>query len=209
MQLRTLLAALTAWSVATATATLPGNMHLEGRQAGERTMGFIGCSMAENVAQGYVAVGGKRMWPPYGTGALVVQTWTSPSSSSWNLFDRQVAKYGKPSAVWVQICIFAQQGATAAEVKQLIANARSHAAPNAQIYITGQPTYEPGQTCFLAGSGGPELTERLAKAAAADPSLNVTYPGEFKLKRNEVQDTCHANTAGQRSLGQQALAFFG
>lgn len=43
------------------------------RQSGDHSMGFIGCSMGENVAQGYVAVGGKRMWGPYGTGALVVQ----------------------------------------------------------------------------------------------------------------------------------------
>lgn len=39
------------------------------------SMGFIGCSMGENVAQGYVAVGGQRMWGPYGTGGLVVQSW--------------------------------------------------------------------------------------------------------------------------------------
>lgn len=57
------------------------------------------------------------------------------------MFDQQVAKYGKPSAVWVQICIFQNPGATYAEVKQLIANARQHAAPGAQIYITGQPIY--------------------------------------------------------------------
>jgi hypothetical protein len=33
------------------------------RQANsDGTMGFIGCSMSENVAQGYVANGGKHMW---------------------------------------------------------------------------------------------------------------------------------------------------
>jgi hypothetical protein len=47
------------------------------------SMGFIGCSMAENVSQGYVAVGGRRMWGPYGTGGLVVQSWTDPNSSAW------------------------------------------------------------------------------------------------------------------------------
>lgn len=62
-------------------------------------MGFIGCSMAENVAQGYVAVNGKRMWGPYGTGGMVVQSWTNTNSASWQLFDQQMAKYGRPGTV--------------------------------------------------------------------------------------------------------------
>ncbi|MGW3567959.1 hypothetical protein ACWDSL_29605 [Streptomyces sp. NPDC000941] len=177
-------------------------------QARQNEMGFIGCSMAENVAQGYVADGGRRMWGPYGTGGLVVQAWTDLNSSAWRLFDQQAGKYGKPSAVWVQICIFAQQGATYDEVKKLIANARQHAAPDATIYITGQPLYDPGQTCFLAGADGPQLTDRLARQAAADPAQNVIYPGAFHLASNEVADGCHANAAGQRSLGSQALTFW-
>ncbi|TGJ79229.1 hypothetical protein E0Z10_g9544 [Xylaria hypoxylon] len=185
------------------------SMSLPGRQATDHSMGFIGCSMGENVAQGYVAVGGKRMWGPYGTGALVVQSWTSSNSAAWQKFDQQAAAYGKPSAVWVQICIFANPGATYAEVKQLIANARSHAAPNATIYITGQPLYDPGQSCFLAGQGGAELTGRLAQQAANDTTQNVLYPGSFILHKAEVQDGCHANTAGQQSLGKQAIAFWG
>ena len=86
--------------------------------ASPKSMGFIGCSMAENVAQGYVAVGGTRMWGPYGTGGLVVQSWTDPNSSAWQKFDQQASKFGKPTAVWVQICIFAQNGATYDEVKR-------------------------------------------------------------------------------------------
>jgi hypothetical protein len=187
------------------------NVNLEvRRQAKDHTMGFIGCSMAENVAQGYVAVSGKRMWGPYGTGGMVVQSWTSTNSASWQLFDKQVAKYGKPDAVWVQVCIFQNPGATYAEVKQLIANAREHAAPGATIYITGQPIYPDNpSSCTLAGPTGPQLTVSLAKQAGADTSLNVTYPGDFKLMKGETQDGCHANTGGQKSLGQQAVAFWG
>ncbi|RKU40999.1 hypothetical protein DL546_003848 [Coniochaeta pulveracea] len=174
------------------------------------SMGFIGCSMSENVAQGYVADQGQRMWGPYGTGGLVVQSWTNTNSPSWQKFDQQVAKYGKPSAVWVQICIFQNPGATYDEVKQLITNARQHAASGAQIYITGQPIYPDNpSSCYLAGSNGPQLTVDLAKQAAADATQNATYPGEFKLMKNEVQDGCHANTAGQKSLGLQAISFWG
>ncbi|MEO3755488.1 hypothetical protein [Streptomyces sp. B6B3] len=172
------------------------------------TMGFIGCSMAENVAQGYVAVGGTTMWGPYGTGGAVVQSWTNTNSSSWQQFDQQAARYGEPTAVWVQICIFEWAGATYDEVKQLIANARQHAAPNATIYITGQPLYDDGNVCFLAGANGPQLTESLAQQAAADPTQNVVYPGAFHLGSGEVADGCHANTAGQQSLGRQAMAFW-
>ncbi|KAJ2990611.1 hypothetical protein NUW58_g2861 [Xylaria curta] len=185
------------------------SIELPNQQAADYSMGFIGCSMSENVAQGYVAIGGKHMWGPYGTGGLVVQSWTSSNSAAWQKFDQQAAKYGKPNTVWVQICIFANPGATYAEVKQLIANARSHAAPDATIYITGQPLYDPGQYCFLSGQGGVELTDRLAQQAANDSTQNVIYPGSFVLHKAEVQDGCHANTAGQKSLGQQAIAFWG
>jgi len=195
----------------TASMAWAGNTTTESNLADNpaRSMGFIGCSMAENIAQGYAAVKGQRMWGPYGTGAMVVQSWTTGNSASWQLFDRQVVKHGKPTAVWVQICIFSNRGATYSEVKQLIANARQHAAPGAKIYITGQPMYDPGMTCFLAGANGPALTDSLAKQAAADTAQNATYPGAFKLKRGEVQDGCHANTDGQASLGKQAVAFWG
>jgi hypothetical protein len=174
-----------------------------------KSMGFIGCSMAENVAQGYVAVGGMRMWGPYGTGGLVVQSWTDPKLECVAEVRPAGEQFGKPTAVWVQICIFAQNGATYDEVKRIIANARRHAAAGAAIYITGQPLYDPGRTCFLAGANGPQLTDNLARQAAADSTQNVSYPGAFRLRNNEVADGCHANAAGQQSLGRQALTFWG
>jgi hypothetical protein len=193
----------------TGASTPPTTAPTAGGPQPANSMGFIGCSMAENVAQGYVADGGKRMWGPYGTGGLVVQSWTDPNSSAWQKFDQQASRFGRPTAVWVQICIFASNGATYDEVKRLIANARRHAATDATIYITGQPLYDPGQTCTLAGAGGPQLTDSLARQAAADTTQNVRYPGEFHLHNGEVADGCHANTAGQASLGGQALAFWG
>jgi hypothetical protein len=173
------------------------------------SMGFIGCSMADNVAQGYVAAGGTRMWGPYGTDRLVVQSWTDTDSSAWIRFDQQSARFGRPVAVWVQICMFARSRATYDEIRRVVANARQHAAAGATIYLTGQPLYDPGQICFLAGAEGPQLTDDLARQAAADPTQDVIYPGVFRLRSGEVADGCHANTAGQLSLGRQALGFWG
>ncbi|KYF84963.1 hypothetical protein BE20_11045 [Sorangium cellulosum] len=67
-----------------------------------------------------------------------------------------------------------------------------------------------GHAISLAGSGGPELTDRLAQQAAADRTLNVIYPGSFgRLGRATTADSCHANAAGQQLLGNQAVGFFG
>ncbi|MGW3347095.1 cellulose-binding domain-containing protein [Nonomuraea rubra] len=159
------------------------------------SMGFIGCSMAENVAQGYVAVGGRRMWGPYGTGGLVVQSWTDPNSCAWQKFDQQVSRFGRPTAVWVQICVF-NANATYDEVKRLIANARQHAAPGAAIVITGQPLYDAGQTCFLAGANDPQLTYSLARQAAADPTQNVSA--------GSAQGGSAATARGRRSAPTRA-----
>jgi hypothetical protein len=173
-------------------------------------MGFIGCSMAENTASGYRAVGGQRMWGPYGTGGDVVQNWTNTDSKAWAKFDQEVSTYGRPSAVWIQICIFSFNGVTYDEVRSMIANAREHSAPDATIYITGQPLYENGWTCDLAGSDGPELTDQMAQRAGADADLNVIYAGTFgPLGSTTTSDSCHANSAGERLLGEQAVEYFG
>ena len=195
----------TTTTTAAATTTTSGG----GGGSGENTMGYCGCSMAENVANGYRAVGGRRMWGGYGTGGLVVQNWTNSNSSAWQKFDQQAAQYGKPTAVWVQVCIFASQGATYDEVRQMVNAARQHAASGATIYITGQPLYSEGNVCDLAGSGGPEHTDDLARQAGNDASLNVTYSGTFTLRNSEVSDGCHANSAGEQSLGNQAVNKWG
>jgi hypothetical protein len=60
---------------------------------------------------------------------------------------------------------------------------------------------------YAGRAGGPGLTDSLARQAAADPAPNVIYPGVFRLLNRELSDGCHANTAGQQSLGRQAIAF--
>ncbi|KAI0879038.1 hypothetical protein GGS24DRAFT_496162 [Hypoxylon argillaceum] len=178
--------------------------------AADYTMGFIGCSMAENVAQGYASTGGRRMWGPYGTGALVVQSWTDPNSAAWQKFDTQAARYGKPTSVLGADLHLRVPGRHLRRSRGARRQrARAHAATNATIYLTGQPLYDAGQYCFLAGQGGAELTDGLARRAGNDSALGVVYPGSFLLHVAEVQDGCHANAMGQQSLGRQAMAFWG
>ena len=131
---------------------------------------------------------------------------TGGAGSAWQRFDRKKGN-ATLAAVWIMICIFTS-GATDAEIDSLVRNARSHA-PGAYIYITGQPTYEPGYTCSLAGPGGPELTDRLAQAAAMRHS-DVHYAGILgPLNANERQDVCHANATGEDKLGRQVKAIWG
>ena len=178
-----------------------------------RTMGFMGCSMSVNVATGYQRDGGMRMWPPVAAyGGQVVQNWTPNSGGPWSAFDSNATMYGKPTDIWMMICIFGSQGVTDAEVQTMIKNARSHSTPNTKIYVTGQPLYEAGHTCTLAGTGGAELTDTRAKAAN-DPANGVYYAGTFNLDSTMGQvssDSCHASSpTGENVLGNQFIAKFG
>ena len=177
-----------------------------------RTMGYVGCSMSVNVATGYQTLGGERLWPPVQAyNGMVVQNWANTNDNVWSAFDDQMNTYGTPEAVWVMLCIFNNQ-ITYQETTQIIANVRERA-PNAEIYITGQPLYEPGLTCSLAGVGGPELTDDMAQQAGSDASQNVSYAGIFGplTAAHTAGDTtgCHANAEGQAFLGQQAIDKWG
>jgi hypothetical protein len=170
-------------------------------------MGWIGCSMGENVAIGYRRIGGTRMWGSNGNGGAVVQQWTDNNSTAWQRFDRKKGNTTL-SAVWIMICIFTS-GAEDDEIDSLVENARSHA-PGAYIYITGQPAYHSGHTCPLAGEGGPELTDRLARDAAMRHP-DVHYAGVLgPLNQGEyTNDNCHASSSGEDKLGRQVKAIWG
>src|SRR5689334_20176048 len=56
---------VTCTGATTPPTTTPTTSPTTGGPQPAHSMGFIGCSMAENVAQGYVADGGTRMWGPY------------------------------------------------------------------------------------------------------------------------------------------------
>ncbi|WP_437277169.1 hypothetical protein WME90_38925 [Sorangium sp. So ce375] len=185
---------------------------------GNNSVAYTGCSMANNIGTGYKRVGGKIMWNSdnYQTGAMVVQNWTNPNSSSWQLFDQKMASIGGKDvvkAIMVQICILSQK-ATDKELRDMVNAARQHVNPGTHIYIVGQPVYNAGHDCFIAGTGGADWTDMKAQELAKDPTINenMSYLGKFILNNDagEVSDGCHASSPkGENVLGEQAKAFFG
>jgi len=176
-------------------------------------MGFVGCSMSVNVAEGYQMLGGERLWPPIAQyNGQVVQNWANNSDPVWGAFDNAVRQYGTPDSVWVMLCIFNNM-VTLDEARQIVANVRRRA-PAAEIYITGQPLYDNPNACSLAGNCGPDKTNRIAMEAGNDINLNVTYAGAFGplTSADTAGDFtgCHANNnAGKQKLGQQFMNWFG
>jgi len=171
--------------------------------------------MADNIGQGYGQVKGTIMWnnSGYGTGAKVVENW-GPSGDAWSLFATKLNANGgkdKVKALMVQICVLSTHSED--NVKAMIQAARTHVNAGTHIYLVGQPQYEAGHTCSLAGAGGAEWTDATAKKMAADSTVNqdLTYLGQFKLDttKGESSDGCHASASGLTVLGNQAKAFWG
>jgi hypothetical protein len=171
--------------------------------------------MANNIGNGNKRVGNGVMWnsDSYGTGAMVVQNWTSSNSSSWQLFDQKMNSFGGKNAVkgvMVMICIFSSR-ATDDEVRQMIAAAKAHTNPGTHIYLSGQPVYEAGHECSLAGTGGAKWTDDEAKKIAGEGIPDVSYLGQWKLdstKGEVMSDTCHATSSGEDAMARQANAYF-
>lgn len=171
--------------------------------------------MADNIGEGYASVGGKVMWTNsgYPTGAKVVENW-GPNGDAWSLFATKLSAIGgkdKVKAIMVQICLLDTH--SEANVKAMIQAARDHLNPGTHIYLVGQPGYEAGHDCFLAGNGGVKWADDTAKKLAADSSVNqdLTYLGQFLLDttKGESSDGCHASASGKTKLGNQAKAFWG
>jgi hypothetical protein len=184
---------------------------------GNNSIAYIGCSMANNIGNGYKAVGGKVMWNSdgYGTGAQCVPQWVE-GGSAWPGFDNKMKAIGGKDvvkAIMVQICII--QPATDDQVKSMIKAARAHVNADAHIYLVGQPQYENGHHCDIAG-GKEGTTDEQAKRLGEDKSIdpNMSYLGVFLLNcdKGECADSCHASPGagkGEERLGNQAKAFWG
>lgn len=174
------------------------------------SMGWAGCTLAEDVALGYVRIGGTRLRGPWGSGLPAVQDLTDPDSAAWYRINVPNQNYGVPTDFWIMICTYGvPQKPTLEIVRQIIAAARVHTVEGATIYITGQPFYEGSHECSTFAEADVELTDRLAQEAAAEAD-DVIYPGRFGPLGGETlsADNCHPSSAGQDFVGEQALAFW-
>ncbi len=137
---------------------------------GNNSVAYTGCSMANNIGTGYKRVGGKIMW---NSGQLSNGRHGGPElDQPEQLFlaalrpeDGVDRRKDVVKAIMVQICILSQK-ATDKELRDMVNAARQHVNPGTHIYIVGQPVYNAGHDCFIAGTGGADWTDMKAQELA-------------------------------------------
>ncbi|GEM_PF-3697960 len=173
----------------------------------QNSIAWIGCSNTDRSAAGYANVSGslKRLWPYYNTDGMADE-WGNPGASIWGSFDANVSQYGKPKAVWVQICMFSYDS-----MKKAIANIKARV-PEAKVYISPLNSYDPPELCTMIGSRGVTMTTGFANQAIQE-GLALAGPMNLgPLNSQQVTEDyfgkCHPNTEGQALIGKQLADFF-
>ncbi len=173
----------------------------------QNSIAWIGCSNTDRSAAGYANVSGslKRLWPYYNTDGMADE-WGNPGASIWGSFDANVSQYGKPKAVWVQVCMFSYDS-----VKKAITNIKARI-PEAKIYISPLNSYDPPELCAMIGSRGVTMTTGFANQAIQE-GLALAGPMNLgPLNSQQVTEDyfgkCHPNTEGQALIGKQLADFF-
>jgi len=172
------------------------------------SIGYIGCSISEISVTGYNGATNKGLFwnPAYPTGGGVINDWANPSSSYWSGFESQLARFGQPRAVWVQVCVANPIKASYSLVASAIQILRSKA-PHAVFFVSPLVTYGPGTNC---GFGNVTGSYSLANEAVAN-GLGLAGPD---LGPWSVADmggaSCDPHTSSALSLvGTQLTSFFG
>jgi hypothetical protein len=164
---------------------------------GTNSIGYIGCSNTRGSVAGYHRVAGNkgRIWTPYNTGGGRIDLWQPPTSTQyWTLYQQQLALYGQPKAVWVQLCERYQDASGAFHIN----------------------TYSQVQTMLassIMGSQGQGETDTQSWAQqAVNEGLGLAGPKLGPLTLSLISSTdpthCHPSTEGENFLGRQLIAFF-
>ncbi|MGO9645059.1 MAG: hypothetical protein ACLPY5_09960 [Candidatus Bathyarchaeia archaeon] len=180
-----------------------------------RTIGYVGCSNTEDAVAGYQMVTNSsesHFWYPYATGGGVLNYWANPNATYfWPLYETQVANYGQPKIVWLQICEAQTTPLTPLMVNETIANIQA-LSPGVTIYISPLNTYAPVGSCGITGANGVEDATTLANQAVAE---GLALPGPILGPLNSQNTVgggpdagCHPNQAGEILEGNQLNAFF-
>jgi hypothetical protein len=180
--------------------------------AGDGTIGAIGCSLTVDSVAGYISLGGTRIWNirgDYPGGAVGLWAKGAPGGSGlWDAFDQNLAQQPETSLLWWQLCTLNGSPRDGLESALIVLDALYARIPNATIYVSPQPDYEPAGICDISGPTGPafmaEVSDQLVSQYGIQPGP-VTGP----LGADDTIGGCHANESGQELLGTQLLAFFG
>jgi hypothetical protein len=190
-------------------------------------IGYVGCSMTVGAVDGYLASGGTSLWlsasDSYGGGGVTYWAQTlnnnigNTSNKYWPWFQDALNDYPSTTVIWWQLCALADEDGND---EALLEDARAvrdeikRRVPQATIYVSSQPSYsDPGSSvdpvCSIAGSNGPRRMEELAAKLVLEggveqgPVVGPLTPDML------LKDGCHANSEGERFMGQQVAEFFG
>jgi len=185
----------------------------------QRVIGYIGCSNTLRSVQGYqnvTAPDQQLFWNAYQnsepTGHYnlfdgLIQKWDNPTSEYWKNYTNEVALYGQPKIVWVELCEGVDDPASFANVTTMLSILRSYS-PNVVIYISPLNTYDPVGYCPITGPNGvQDATALEQEAVSAGLALQGPIMGPLN-NSTTLSDHCHPNAAGKQILGQQLYQFF-
>lgn len=209
-QTRRVITTPTPTPTATATAATSPTVAASPSSQAKYSIGYVGCSNTMQSVEGYHKTSGNKglLWEPYVTGGMSIEKWANPNNAIWRLYDQQLARYGQPTAVWIQLCEHEDRPVTYDAVKQMIDNLKVHT-PNATLYISPLNSYDPNTLCSFLGQDGTDDIVVFTNQAIQD-GLAIRGPLLGPLTQSlTVNDRCHPNPRARvQILGPQLQAFF-
>lgn len=176
-------------------------------------VGYVGCSVIVNAAEGYHLVGGAEMWPgrgvPFGGGTI--GRWAleigRADTQYWSGFERLLDEQ-PPASIWWGLCTGKTGRGDRLEVALDVLAEIERIAPGLPVFVSAQPGYAEGHVCDISGEDGPETMAALVDRLVSE-GHTLAGPRLGPLAAEQTVDGCHANEAGKRLLGEQLVAFFG
>lgn len=174
-------------------------------------IGYMGCSMTMGVGNGLIALGNTQSWnpvPDFGGGG-VWQWAQSFGNKYWTNF--QTAYTAQPvSVIWWELCSLNQTGYETYDNAVAVIDELKRRIPGVTVYVSAQPAYDnpADHVCVKAGVNGPSRMSTLAaQLTASGDALSGPVMGPLDAT-SQLMDDCHANTAGEKLMGQQFINFF-
>jgi chitodextrinase len=175
------------------------------------SVGFVGCSNAEQHVFGYRMASTLDQIAYYDTGGMEINVWGDTTNKkhdiAWSRYDGARPATGFEAA-WVLLCIREEHRDSAeADLTEVISQIRSRD-PDIGIYVSPMNQYEEGHVCSVLGAGSFEFSQDLANWAYANLGV-LTGPTTGPLTASQLRyDGCHPNSAGMQFVGGQMVDWF-